>query len=201
MQNTKDPKIISEKSLSKIEYDARFIEKIPVNERTVDFIIYAIGKNPLVTRFLTEEELLNQQIAFYIGLTVKDHKHLIKENLLNEEFYEEYFIQKLKTNKLDDSETFINKEYLSSESKIKEIISKYGTFKMKHIHDDLKDNENVVYYFCEQNKSNQIWASDRIKSLANETGVEVHKYLKAKILYESMDAKFDNKTNQKQIKI
>lgn len=51
---------------------------------------------------------------------------------------------------------------------------------MKHIYDDLKDNENVVHYFCEQNKSNQIWASDRIKSLANETGVEVHKYLKAK---------------------
>lgn len=201
MQDIKDQKLINEDNLLKIEYDARFIEKIPVNERTVDFIIYAIVKNPLVTRFLTEEELQNQQIAFYIGLTVKNHKHLIESHLLNEEFYEKYFIQKLKTNKLDDNETFINKNYLSSEQKIKEIISNHGLFKMKYIHEDLKDDEKMVYYFCEKNKSNQIWASDRIKNLAKETGVEVYKYLKSKLLYDSMDARFEVKSSQKQIKI
>lgn len=201
MQNIKDIKLINEENLLKIEYDARFIDKIPVELRTVDFVISAIGKNPLVTRFLTEDEIKNKQIAFIIGLTVKDHKHLINEHLLNAEFYEEYFIQKLKTNKLDDKETFINKNYLSSEQKIKEIISNHGLFKMKYIHEDLKDNEKMVYYFCEKNKSNQIWASDRIKNLAKETGVEVYKYLRAKLLYESMEEKFENKATQKQIKI
>lgn len=201
MQNIKDIKLINEENLLKIEYDARFIDKIPVELRTVDFVISAIGRNPLVTRFLIEDEIKNKQIAFIISLTVKDHKHLINEHLLNEEFYEEYFIQKLKTNKLDDKETFINKNYLSSEQKIKEIISNHGLFKMKYIHEDLKDNEKMVYYFCEKNKTNQIWASDRIKNLAKETGVEVYKYLKSKLLYESMEAKFENKATQKQIKI
>lgn len=201
MQNIKDIKLINEENLLKIEYDARFIDKIPVELRTVDFVISAIGRNPLVTRFLTEDEFKNKQIAFFIGLTVKNHKHLIESHLLDKDFYEMYFIQKLKTSKLEDVETFINKDYLSSESKIKEIISKHGTFKMKYIHDDLKDNENIVHYFCEQNKSNQIWASDRIKNLAKETGVEVYKYLKSKLLYESMEAKLENKATQKQIKI
>lgn len=188
--------------LSKIETNAREIDSAPAEIRQDEnFVIQALQKNSLVTRFLTPEELKNDKIAFTLSLVITNHSELIKEKLQEENFYFQYISQKIKNKDIDDKETYINKDYFSKEENVLRTIKEAGYFKLKYLNDNLKDQEHMVDLFCNHAIKNQIWASKRIQEAAKEGGAEVHKYVKSKLFYEKLGNKFDKKPETKPHKI
>jgi len=81
------------------------------------------------------------------------------------------------------------------------VLETAGAFKLKYIHDNLRDNEEMVDIFCNLKKVNQIWASERIKEEASVSGAEVSEYVRKKLFYQKLDAKFSNKKEVKGTKI
>lgn len=188
--------------LLRIENNATEIESVPLLLRNDEnFIIESLQTNSLVVNFLTKEELRKDRTALIIALIIVNHKVFIKEKLKEEEFYFNYISQKIKNGEIDDKETYINKEYFSIEENVIKVINNAGYFKLKNLNDNLKDKEHIVNLFCNNLKTNQIWASDRIKEAAKEGGVEVFQYVKTKLFYEKMDQKFPNKIEMKSNKI
>lgn len=200
MANTKDQDIKA--LLERVENNASQIDNVPEDIRSDEnFIIQALQANSLVTGFLTKEELNNDRVALIVSLTVFNHKNYIKEKLQDENFYFTYMCQKIKNKEIDNKETYINKDFLSKEENVMRVIHEAGYFKMKYLHDNLKDREDMVDLFCTHLKTNQIWASTRIKEEALSGGVEVSQYVKTKTYYQKMDEKFPNKPEGKAIKI
>lgn len=199
MSSIKDPNI--EALLIKIENNAKEFEKVPVELIDEDFIIQAIQRNTMITRFIPEEYLKNDRVAFTIALTVESHKNIIKEKLNEHEFYLNYICQKIKNKDIDDSETYKNKEFLSQKENVMKVLEKGGEFKLSYLPDNLRDSEDIVDIFCNIKKVNQIWASERIKNEAAVSGVEVSEYVKKKLFYQKLDAKFATKKEVKGTKI
>lgn len=187
--------------LKKIENNAKEFENVPVEIIDEDFIIQAIQRNSLTTRFIEKEYFNNDRIAFTIALVIENHKHLIKDKLKESDFYFNYVCQKIKSNEIDNSETYINKEFFSKKGNIIKVLETAGSFKLKHIHEDLKDDEEIVNIFCSLKKVNQIWASKRIQEEAAVSGVEVADYIKKKLFYKKMENKFAPKQEIKGTKI
>lgn len=188
--------------LLKIEHNASEIDNVPLETRQdEDFIIQALQANSLIVGFLKQQELNTDRVALIVSLVVNNHRNFIKAKLSETEFYFTYISQKIKNNEIKDKETYINKEFLSIEENVMRVIHEVGYFKLKYLNDNLKDKEHIVDLFCTNLKSNQIWASERIKEEAKEGGVEVSQYVKTKLFYEKMDQKFPNKPDSKSLKI
>lgn len=194
--NTKE-----EDLLEKIENNAKEFENVPLETINEDFILKAIEKNTLVTRYFKKEYFQNNNIAFAIALLLDNHKDLIIEKLQEDDFYLRYIIQKIKNQDINNKQTYINKIFFSKEDNVLKVIQLAGFFKMKHIGDNLKDNEVIVNMFCENNKVNQIYASDRIKEEAACSGKKVAQYVQTKLFYQRLDKKFPHKHIQKATKI
>lgn len=187
--------------LNKIENNAKEIENVSLALFDENFIIQAIQKNTLVTRYLSQENLENDRIAFTIALLVDSHKNLIMKKLQEEDFYFKYITQKIKNKDIIDKQTYINKDFFSKEENVLKVINQAGFFKMKYLGDNLKDKESIVDMFCNFHKFNQIWASSRIKAEAAVSGKEVYQYVKTKLFYERLENKFPNKPIEKTVKI
>lgn len=188
--------------LIRIEKNASQIDNAPPEMRNDEnFIIQALQSNSLVTGFLTKEELSKERVALIISLTVLNHKNYIKEKLEEEKFYYAYIAQKIRNKEIDNKETYINKQFFSKEENVKKLISEVGFFKMKYLNNNLKDQEHIVKFFCNHLRTNQIWASERIKEDAKDCGTEVSQYVKTKVFYQEMEEKFPHKPEVKGIKI
>lgn len=187
--------------LDKIESNAKEFENVSLALLDESFILKAIEKNTLVTRYFKKEYFQNNNIAFAIALLVDNHKDLIIEKLQEDDFYLRYIIEKIKNQDMNNKQTYINKVFFSKEENVLKVIQLAGFFKIKHIGDNLKDNEVIVNMFCENNKVNQIYASDRIKEQAACSGKKVSEYVKTKLFYQRLDEKFPHKHIQKATKI
>ena len=188
--------------LAKIENNAKEFDLSPKELKSDEnFVIQALQKNSLVTRFITDEHLANDKIAFSLSLIISDHANILKNRLQEDDFYFHYISQKIKNNEIDNKKTYINKKFFSKEENILKVIKESGFFSLRYIHDELKDKEHIVDMFCSHSQVNEIWASDRIKKEAIEGGANVSKYVKSKLFYEKLGNKFDKKPETKSHKI
>lgn len=190
-----------EKWLLKIEQNAKEFEQVPEEIINDNFIIQAIQKNTFVVRFISGDMLNKDRVAFAIALIVPKHKKIIKSKLEDNEFYFNYICQKIKNKDIDDVETYINKDFFSTKENVIKVLNTGGAFKLKHLHEKLRDNEEIVDTFCNLNKTNQIWASERIKEAAAFSGIAVSKYVKNKLFYEKLNRQYLNKKKTKVKKI
>ena len=76
-----------------------------------------------------------------------------------------------------------------------------NVYSLNYISKELKDDEELVYIFCERNELNQIYVSERISKEAALTGTNVLTYLKKKLYYKDLNEKFPNKHKDKKNKI
>lgn len=188
--------------LNKIENNAKEFDLSPQEFKSDEnFVIQALQKNSLVTRFITDEHLANDKIAFSLSLIISDHANILKDRLQEDSFYFHYITQKIKSNEINNKKTYINKLFFSKEENILKVIKESGFFSLRYLHEELKDKEHIVDMFCSHSESNEIWASDRIKKEATEGGTNVSKYVKSKLFYEKLGNKFDKKPETKSHKI
>lgn len=172
------------KYYSYIENDARNILNVPQFIKNEDFIIEAININSFVVDFLTQDELNNKVIAFYIALNIKNHRKYISLLLEDKVFYKEYFKQKI-INK--SSDYYLNKQYINDKIFINEIINEIGYFHIKYLGESLIKDQRFIYYFLKADIKNENYLPKEMLEEAKKIDASPGNYYIKKIEYEMLN--------------